>query len=733
MFASAHAANAQMAPQRPDAFLKRTTPRDTISARATAESLSVLRRLDQRVRAEPRDADAWFHRGEVASTVARLSTSRALIAGPTRNELDATAYNSLRRAVVIDSTNARYWYGLATYYGETGSRTLPDSALEHVITLSRSSGDTDLLVTALLDLGQTRYARWFRNDHSVEQVPSRAFPADGATSAFEHVRLNVARAAGKDSVKDVPEMLKSAITAIVHGAPVTPERYERTFDRQRITALYEEAFALDTASRRAFDKLTSLYTVSADWSRLAFAAAEQTRRDSSDAWAWMALGLARQRLRAPREAREAFAHGLAHLSAGERARLDRVDRVMTWWDSARMAPLDSASKARRAEAVWRFGDPLWSVEEGKPRDEFLARLTYAELRWPYPEWQDTTATVLPAKGADTQRGDLYIRYGPPNQIRGGSFWLYDAGLAFLPGDSARAIRRRFGVEYADATERVEDWQPARWDNVTLTRIDSMPTQIARFRGGTDSVDVFVAARAPSDTLHDALGAPISPAAHYWLVDATTFAPLSGSAAVSAGHDLTWTRRVAAGTYHYRTEITAPGADRAGRTTGMVVAMHDTATGFSTAGFGISDPLFATHVHEGAVPRRWSDVELTPLIGEIEQGGAVAIVWENYELGNDAGSVSYSVKLTLERKWKQFLNRVRARVISAFAAMMGSEQTADRVIFHYDRSAPFASVVTDLITLQLEDTPAGNYDVTLEVTDNVTGKTTARTTRVVIHD
>ena len=112
---------------------------------------------------------------------------------------------------------------------------------------------------------------------------------------------------------------------------------------------------------------------------------------------------------------------------------------------------------------------------------------------------------------------------------------------------------------------------------------------------------------------------------------------------------------------------------------------------------------------------------------------MSIVWETYEPGLRDGSAEYAVKLVLERKWQMFLNKVRARVVSAWAAMMGSEQTSDRVIFRYDRVLPHADAVADVVTLALEDTPAGNYDLTLEITDKVTGRTASRTTRIVVHE
>jgi hypothetical protein len=107
------------------------------------------------------------------------------------------------------------------------------------------------------------------------------------------------------------------------------------------------------------------------------------------------------------------------------------------------------------------------------------------------------------------------------------------------------------------------------------------------------------------------------------------------------------------------------------------------------------------------------------------------VWETYDLAARDGSAEYDVRIAIERKYKMFLNRVRARVISAFAAMVGTEQTADRVVYRYSRTAAHAPAIADHISLALEDIPAGNYELSLEITDRITGKFVSRVVKVVV--
>ena len=172
---------------------------------------------------------------------------------------------------------------------------------------------------------------------------------------------------------------------------------------------------------------------------------------------------------------------------------------------------------------------------------------------------------------------------------------------------------------------------------------------------------------------------------------------------------------------------------AGRTTDTVPARADPETGFSTRGFGISDPLIARRAVEHGVVRGWRDLEITPTAGTIAKGAELSIVWENYDLGDSTGSARYGVAVTVQREFKGLLPQIRARIIGAYAAFAGVDRTEDRVVMRFERQMPHARVVVDHVEIALEDTPAGNYTLTLEITDRVTGKTTARRVPFVIRE
>ena len=55
-----------------------------------------------------------------------------------------------------------------------------------------------------------------------------------------------------------------------------------------------------------------------------------------------------------------------------------------------------------------MADPLWSVIGDEPRTEFLARLVQAELRLSFSD--------IELLGAETDRGEMLVRWGPPREI-----------------------------------------------------------------------------------------------------------------------------------------------------------------------------------------------------------------------------------------------------------------------------------------------------------------------------
>jgi hypothetical protein len=109
------------------------------------------------------------------------------------------------------------------------------------------------------------------------------------------------------------------------------------------------------------------------------------------------------------------------------------------------------------------------------------------------------------------------------------------------------------------------------------------------------------------------------------------------------------------------------------------------------------------------------------------------MWETYEVGQLDGSANYRVAVTLERDEAPFqTGRVSARIVRGTTGAGGApRRTSNSLTYQFDRSVPHAPVLVDNITILLENTPAGDYFVRIAITDKVSGRTTSRSTALVV--
>ena len=147
---------------------------------------------------------------------------------------------------------------------------------------------------------------------------------------------------------------------------------------------------------------------------------------------------------------------------------------------------------------------------------------------------------------------------------------------------------------------------------------------------------------------------------------------------------------------------------------------------------MSDVLLATRIGtENPSPRRWIDLDATPLAGPQSRSTPLDLVWEAYGLGVSEGQARYSVSITVEHESGG--GRVFAEVLGRLGSVIGVDRTGGRVVLKFDRTVQHADTITDFVTLSLGDTPAGVYKLTVEIRDRVGGRTTSRTTRLAINE
>lgn len=409
------------------------------------------------------------------------------------------------------------------------------------------------------------------------------------------------------------------------------------------------------------------------------------------------------------------------MDAETRLHLDRVQRVMRPSDTSKYAARPPAQRAAADRAFWLAADPLWSRASNDAHTEFLARVAYAELRWSLPEG--------PTHGADTERGSIHVRYGPPGFIAGGDLvWAYNSGQVFAFDRADNAGVSDLNRPYS--TNLIVQATPATWGNGSV--IDNMLLNVARFRAN-DSVDVYATLNAPRAQTPRG-GDGHVPGAHLWTISNDTLIRSHDSLRVTDTMPVAISRRVAPGKYAVRAEISSEG-DAATGALGLVsvVAMNDTATGFTLRGFGLSDLVFASRVASRAgATARWRDFDITPHVGAVSGGKTIEVLWETYDLEARDGSASYDVALTVaQADTRTGIRRIAAEVVGALGSVVGVDRKDNSITSRFTRTASASRVVTDHVTVGLGDTPSGVYTMTLDVTDKATGRKATKTRTLVV--
>ena len=704
---------------------------------AVAESLKVLATLDSVVRRNRNDAAAWHRRGMISWGL----MYRARV-GPPYGGLDWTllgrsADSSLRLADALEVRNPRYQLRLAQYMlgtGQTAIRAQAYPRIRAAHTALRRGRDTALLVDAKIEEARISWRFYDAIAHQVDLDSNTAGSAvsEAVGDAIEECRYPDGGAWTRpDSLFSAAKEAFRAYHAVLINC-THPIRNSGERDYLNAENLFRDAYNLAPGTLRAFRQLSMLLAEKNRWRELSSLARDRVRRAADDGWSWMVLGLAAHRLGEHAASLGLFDTALAQLPAVERTRLSALERVMRPSDSSVMRALAPEDRARAERAYWLRADPLWSRSGDDPRTEFLARVTFAELRWSVDE--------LGVRGSDSDRGDIYVRYGPPAvianlQLKADQphqivFWDYDSDLFFGFLGSPTYATVRFQQPFLPRVGDIEYTDPAKWDNILPGKVHEIPVQVARFRAPADSVDVFVASRAPVNAIQEAAATRLDIRGSFWLFDESDLEPPRDSLRFTGDGTRAWIRRVPAGNYLYRIEAFAIDAAEAARALGAIRAGADTATGFATRGFGASDVLIATAAQLRGTPARWRDFSIAPLLRPATSRDELMLIWELYEMGDRAGQAQYDVAVTIERE-RSAGGRVLAEILGAIASIARTNRTDDRVTITWSRVAPHAKVMVEYVTMSLRESPAGSYRLTVDVTDRVSGRRASRTMAITV--
>ncbi|MEP6779291.1 MAG: GWxTD domain-containing protein, partial [Gemmatimonadaceae bacterium] len=464
------------------------------------DSLVAYAMLDSAVRENKRDASAWHRYGMMAWSMARTAHGMDINRSTNGVRWSIAADSALHLAVTFAPDSAVFWRDLARFGMSSGwafTRAAAESWVEQGLAAAVRTGDS-IMVSDLAD--EAGMVKW----HRYEGSANRALEiTDYHVFSKEQAEFGV---------------------AIRRDMLVKPDRSFSGFaDYTDAVNYFMRANATNALNARARRHLYMAQAERAQWPEMLRGSNAQLKVAPWDFEAWLARGLASQRLFQSKDAAAAFDSAIVLMTPEQVASYKRFSRILprqnaegksTIRDSVAFDKMSAAERNATEEMAWALLDPLAATPENEYRTEFYARVAYADLRW--------TAEDLGYRGSNTDRGDIHVRYGPPDLQLGIPVdrsgievsiedplyhlnlkhsdivvvWRYNNGLSFV-----FAQPPMFGTAHLGDREMVavaEAERPISFANVPISKlIDTMGVRTASFRSAHDSLDVVVAADIPA--------------------------------------------------------------------------------------------------------------------------------------------------------------------------------------------------------------------------------------------
>lgn len=689
---------------------------------STHDSTGAQSALREAVDRHQQDPMAWHARGMLAWKMARAEDRIGFMKRVANDTLLAIADSSLHRAVDLSPLDTRYLVDLGRFDLTSNSANVrghASSLFDRALDLATKRNDSLAISYASDEVGLVWWRSYIdRADRSIysyiiKNVKDRSFTRDPRSIAY-FVDNEAIRASAQDWSGQV-EYLKAS-------------------------ELFASAVAYDPQNESAFRHEIMLMIDRKRWMEAQHAARLRIQQHPADPWAWMTAGLASHRLQDPSGASSAFDSALKYMTPEMRSRFDRLSRIVTPKDSASQARVPDFVRTADTQMYWLLADPLWETPDNEFRLEFLSRVVYSELRFSVEEFN--------IHGADTDRGEVYVRYGPapaiisfpadPNhtgESRGFVLWWYTKDEAFLfrqlPGYGVSTLT----PDDLRELHRLRDTIPVSFVNVgERPMVDSIRVQLVRFRAGSDSGDVFVAAALPVGRMIEDVDLArgkldIAIRAYTWRGVPVFSRDINETLDFNHADPVeirAWRTRLRSGSFMYRVEALQPDARRGARAASRIEVLGE-------SGFGLSDLLVADQVTaRSASSARWSDYLIAPDLGVVRKGHAFALLWETYALGAEKGLSKYNVTVTVQRLRGEGFGAFVAKIVGGISGAIGLSGSGDeKVSLTFPRNAPAADVTVDYVSLDLGAAPPGQYAVTVEVSDEVTKLTARQSTAILV--
>ncbi len=480
------------------------------------------------------------------------------------------------------------------------------------------------------------------------------------------------------------------------------------------------------------------------------------------------------------DAGEMFEQALIALPDEARAPLLSLSPLLRRRSAERYQQLTDTSRARYEEIYWRLSDPLFLTEAHERRLEHMSRVAHADLRFASPE------TGL--RGWETDRGAIFTRYGPPQVVarfpgcdRDASattiVWVYyfvdaealdlQAQLEAVAGGAAPReasldptwenaavfmfcqtrgyFHARFAGDYSWVADEVRHALPASYQNIpSIPVLLPMPVQVARFRGATpQEAAVEVHSELPLELLATGLdldSARIETGVFLLNLQGERVIQQVKTESIAYVDALS---RNPARSWRFLMPVAGPlvaAIEARDANTWRAAATRDTFTAefFPDDSLGLSDILLADALRPVATePIRRSDFDIAVNAArQYVPEQPVVIYYELYGLERDregfsSYEVSLSVKVTALNREGTILggDRNPLAILGLLADAWGFSAVGDdRLELRFSRELDMTGRdrATEYHSLDLQRAPAGDYEITLQVWDNLGQRLVQRT-------
>ena len=691
--------------------------RQALDQARAGDTSAALKSLERANKIAPNYAPALYQRGVMLSRASKLGMSDIL--------RRRTAWQLISRAHDLDRGNPFYLMELGRLRLKTPFLRLDAERLfNKALSAAIDGRDPRVLAEIQWELGQIHERRYMTMAHRRLITGSTVtFDVESAISDWHYTADFMANTS-------VP----------IDGAG--------ELDYRKAEDHYRAALVADATHVGAAVSLMGLFYEGGRYEEMVLMAGDLRASLPGEPRIAMAHGLALHRLDREAEAAAAFEIALALLDPTDRRSMSGLENILRDEAARSYAKLGESERLAMDSSYWDISDPLRLTAVNEARLEFLARVAYSELRFSSPEFR--------VRGWETDRGVVYVRYGPPpliatfspevSEIEGSDaigrvtyvWWYPETKLRFVFIGPPAMNYAYFAGNFRSYSENARYLAPVRYDNLKASlRIDSIPVQVARFRADTGALtDMSIYADLPvGRMLSDIDIAQNSLETGLFVTDARRRTVASQRDTIltkvresDVEMQRVWRRVIAPGDYIYRVESREHATGRSARALAPLEIDR-----FDPGAFALSDVLVADRIqprNPAVAPRNRDDFLIVPNAAmRLAQKDTMYLYWEVYGATPDStGTARLEVSLILSVAALDRGARIDARILGGIADAVGLSAKGDeRVALRYQRSVAISpdDRIPNQLDVAIGDAPYGTYTLELTVRDLTSGKTATR--------